>query len=281
MSQDLKEQEAQLMILLALRKVGQTCIYRAQTSKESWDLLRTRYSGGGGLRTVTVSLLSQVLLATFSDTEPLWPQLDAAIFAAQKLESVNLAIHDIVLAYLLALRLPESYSTLRTVLSGSGSTEISSKWVADQIIAEEHHQIAESGGARPPFSPRLRRTSRGETRMTRSVPTAKGRGTRNRISASSRRSKRSRRPPKLTVLTATTPHPPAPAILPASTATVLIARTDAPPSDGIVRLYRAIAVPPPIPRRQTHAYHPPFPSYRRRPRGRKLHPDLGGDSSTL
>ena len=62
---------------------------------------------------MTVSLLSQVLLATFSDTEPLWPQLDAAVFAAQKLESVNLAIHDIALAYLLALRLPESYSTLR------------------------------------------------------------------------------------------------------------------------------------------------------------------------
>ena len=140
----LKDREAQLMILLALRKVDQMCIYRTQTSKESWDLLRTRYSGGGGLR--TVSFLSEVLLATFSDTEPLWPQLDAVIFAAQKLESVNLAIHDVVLAYLLALRLPESYSTLRTVLTSSDSTKISSGWVVDQVIAEEHHRISQSGG---------------------------------------------------------------------------------------------------------------------------------------
>ena len=45
-----KDQEAQLTILLALKKVGQKCIFRATTSKEYWDRLSTRYSGGGDRR---------------------------------------------------------------------------------------------------------------------------------------------------------------------------------------------------------------------------------------
>ncbi len=55
----LKNQEVQLMILLASKKVGQKCIYRTQTSKDSWDRLKTRYSTGGDWRTVL--LLEQFL----------------------------------------------------------------------------------------------------------------------------------------------------------------------------------------------------------------------------
>ena len=69
----IKDQEAQLMILLALKKVGQKCVFRATTSKEYWDRLANRYSDGGDRR--TVSLLEQVLLTTFKDSELVLLQL--------------------------------------------------------------------------------------------------------------------------------------------------------------------------------------------------------------
>ena len=111
----LKDQEAQLTILLALKPVDQKSIYHARTLKECWDRLHTCYSGGDNGRTVL--LLEQVFLATLKDSEPLQPQLDGIIFAAQQLKSVNLAISDRVLAFWLESRLPDSYDTLRTVLT--------------------------------------------------------------------------------------------------------------------------------------------------------------------
>jgi hypothetical protein len=145
----IKDQEARLMILLALKKVSQKCVYRAKTSKQYWDHICARYSGSGDRR--TVSLLEQVLLASLKDLEPLQPQLDSIIFATQQLESVNLDLSDRMLAYLIALRLPDSYSMLRTVLTTSDPTKITSKWVADQVIAEEHHRIVQSGGTATAF----------------------------------------------------------------------------------------------------------------------------------
>ena len=145
----LKDQEAQLMLLKALKEPGQKCIYRAQTSKESWGLLKARYSGGSDLR--KASLLEKVFCTSLFDTEPLQPQVDAIIYAAHQLESVGETITDSILGYLLVHRLPSSYSTLRTVLISSESPKFSSKWVADQIIAEEHHRISESSGSATMF----------------------------------------------------------------------------------------------------------------------------------
>jgi hypothetical protein len=62
------------MILLTLKKVGQQCIFEAEMAKECWDALEEWYSNGSDRR--KVALLKQLLVATFSDTEPLQPQLD-------------------------------------------------------------------------------------------------------------------------------------------------------------------------------------------------------------
>ena len=140
----LKDQDAQLTIISALKNIGQQCIYPCQTAKESWDTLRARYSDGGNRR--LASLLEQVLKATFTDSEPLQPQLDKVIFANHQLEAANVIIPDIVIAHYIALHLPDSYSTLRTVLTSSDSTKMTSKWVIDQVVAEEHHRITKFDG---------------------------------------------------------------------------------------------------------------------------------------
>ena len=149
-----KDQQAQLMILLTLKKVGQQCIFEAETAKECWDALNERYSNGSNQR--KVALLEQLLVATFSDTEPLQPQLDAIRFAARQLESTGFRFPDAIVAYLIIFRLPPSYDMTRAVLTSSESPRFSSKWVADQIIAEEHRRISQSGNTATVFFAKAR-----------------------------------------------------------------------------------------------------------------------------
>jgi len=140
----LKDQDTQLTIILALKKVRQQCVYPCRTAKENWDMLKARYSDGGNRR--LASFLEQVLKATFTDTEPLQPQLDKVTFANRQLEAAKIIIPDIVITHNIVLHLPESYSTLRTVLTSCNSTNMTSKWVIDQVIAKEHHRITKFGG---------------------------------------------------------------------------------------------------------------------------------------
>ena len=146
----LKDEEAQLVIVLALPKIAQRCIYPAQTAKECWDMLKARYFDGDHGRR-TASLLERFLQATLTDTEALRPQVDRITFTIHQLESRNILIPDVVVAYQLIYRLPNSYSTLRTVLTSSDPAKVTSKWVVDHIIAEEHYRIAQSGGTASAF----------------------------------------------------------------------------------------------------------------------------------
>jgi len=147
----LKDREAQLMILLALKKVGQKCVFRAKTSKEYWDRISSRYSGAGGGNERTVSLLEQFFFMSFKDAEPMQPQVDRCVYAAQQLETVGFPIAENLLAFLLAMRLPESYSMLRTVLTNSDASTITSRWVADRIIGEEQHRLRNFEGTAAAF----------------------------------------------------------------------------------------------------------------------------------
>ena len=75
-----KDREARLMMIAALKKVGQKCIYRATSAKEYWDRIASRYSGTGGGNERTITLLQQFFKASFTDTEPLQPQIDKVFF---------------------------------------------------------------------------------------------------------------------------------------------------------------------------------------------------------
>jgi gag-polypeptide of LTR copia-type/GAG-pre-integrase domain/Integrase core domain/C2H2 zinc-finger len=140
----LKDQEAQLSILLALKQVGQRCMHSTKTSSKSWNILLDWYSGGGDRR--TMSLLEKVYNAKLTDTKSLQSQLDAIMFLAQQLAITGYPIDDRVLGCILAFHLPDSYATLCTVLTTQRTSSVTSKWVTDQILAEEHHHISKTGG---------------------------------------------------------------------------------------------------------------------------------------
>jgi len=137
----LKDREARLMILLALRKVSQNCVFHGTSSKEYWDRITSWYSGTGGGNKCTVSLLQQFFTISFKDSEPMQPQIDHIVCAAQQLKTISFPIDDRLLAFLLAICLPDSYAMLCTIITNSEATNITSKWVADRIIGEERHRL--------------------------------------------------------------------------------------------------------------------------------------------
>ena len=77
-----KDCKARLMMITALKKVGQKCIYRATSAKEYWDRIATCYSGTSSGNERTITLLQQFFKASFTDTKPLQPQIDKVIYVA-------------------------------------------------------------------------------------------------------------------------------------------------------------------------------------------------------
>jgi hypothetical protein len=103
-------------------------------------------------------------MVTFVDTEPLRPQIDSIVLTARQLEFLKLSIDDKVPAYIIALRLPDSYDTLKTILCNTESAKLSSTGVASQILAEEQRRIRTSGGNAVAFYAKAKRLTRTRTR---------------------------------------------------------------------------------------------------------------------
>ena len=95
-----KDQEAQLSILLALKDVGQQCVYSMKTSNESWTILSDWYAGSSDQR--TMSLLEKVYNTKLTDTESLQTQLDNITFSAQQLALAGYPMDNKILGCILA-----------------------------------------------------------------------------------------------------------------------------------------------------------------------------------
>jgi hypothetical protein len=74
-----------------------------------------------------MSLLEKVYNAKLMDTESLQTQLNNITFLAQQLVLTGYPIDDKVLGCILAFRLPNSYATLRTVLTTQRTAAVTSK----------------------------------------------------------------------------------------------------------------------------------------------------------
>jgi len=139
-----KDQEALLQIIVTLKMEGQNCMHNMQTSKECWDRLADQYEGEGNQQ--IIYLLEKLLMTPFLNTEPMQVQLNALTMTTQQLKVAGLSVDDKLLAFLIVLRLPDSYVMLKTVLSSLDSTKATSKGMTSQILAEECRRICSSGG---------------------------------------------------------------------------------------------------------------------------------------
>ena len=139
-----RNQEALLQIVMALKSEGQNCINGVKSSKECWDHLTELYEGEGDQR--IIYLMETLFITPLTDLDPMQPQLVALTQTAQQLVTAGLPVDDKLLAYLLVLRLPPSYATLRTVLSNTERTKITSKGIITQILAKERQRVRAAGG---------------------------------------------------------------------------------------------------------------------------------------
>ncbi|KIL57633.1 hypothetical protein M378DRAFT_16140, partial [Amanita muscaria Koide BX008] len=146
------DKEAKAQICLTLKDEPLNGVLHVETSKATWDKLCERYEGKG--KQTIAYLIGELFRNTFSDESPLEPQLNAMRHKAHILSSLGLKLEDALVAISMVISLPESYSTLRTILM-STEDKLSPDSVVAQVLIEEKSRrnpaaqvalLARSGG---------------------------------------------------------------------------------------------------------------------------------------
>jgi hypothetical protein len=128
------DKEAKAQICLTLKDEPLSGILHVATSKEAWDKLCECYEGKG--KQTQAYLIGELFRNTLSDESPLEPQLNAMRHKAHVLTSLGLKLEDALVAIAIVISLPESYSTLRTILM-STEDKLLPDSVISQILIEE------------------------------------------------------------------------------------------------------------------------------------------------
>jgi hypothetical protein len=148
-----KDRKARIQIATTLRKGPLNLILEAKTAKECWDRIVARYQGRGGRR--IAYLMESFFRVNLTDTEPLEPQLNRLVEAGRNLESINCGVNDKALAYIIIMALPDTLSTLQTILFNKDEATITSEEVIAQILADEERRIHTSGATATAYFAKL------------------------------------------------------------------------------------------------------------------------------
>jgi hypothetical protein len=144
-----KDEEAFCHILMSLKDDSTHYVEKATSSKEAWDALSARYNSRGEER--VVELITQIFRGTFSESEPLEPQIKAITKAARSLEELGTTFNDATLAVALITSLPASLSTLKIILSQTSSNQLTPAYVTEKVRLDERRRINESGESHTAF----------------------------------------------------------------------------------------------------------------------------------
>src|ERR1700730_19446088 len=87
---------------------------KATSVKEAWDALSARYNSHGEER--IVELITQIFWGTFSESEPLEPQIKAITRALCSLEELGTTFNDTTLAVAIITSLLPSLATLKIII---------------------------------------------------------------------------------------------------------------------------------------------------------------------
>ena len=136
-----KDLEALAQISFTLRDGPLAYVLGAKSAKECWERLSTRYEGTQN----AVLLIEELFLSKLSESKALEPQIDRLVHVARTLNTLGFHIEDKAVAYTIALKLPDSMETLRTILSTTEPSEISTEAVVSKIIFDERRRVRASG----------------------------------------------------------------------------------------------------------------------------------------
>jgi hypothetical protein len=130
------DQEAQLQIMTTLNSLLLNYVFDMKTAKEVWDLLRVHYQGNDDLW--QHYLLEHLFTITFHDLDHMEPQIADIMAITCQLTDIDFPVLDQLLASAIRVKLPESWDTLKTVLTNTTGGAQTSKGVISQVLAEEH-----------------------------------------------------------------------------------------------------------------------------------------------
>jgi hypothetical protein len=128
------DKEAKAQICLTLKDEPLSGVLHVATSKEAWDKLCKRYEGKG--KQSMAYIIGELFRNTLSDESPMEPQLIAMRQKSHVLTSLGLTLEDTLVAIAMVISLPESYSTIRTILMSS-EDKLSPDTVVAQVLIEE------------------------------------------------------------------------------------------------------------------------------------------------
>jgi gag-polypeptide of LTR copia-type len=130
------------------------------SAKQCWEKLSAHYKGQG--EQCIIHLINKVFRSTFSDTEPLKPQINALVRAARTITTLGLALEDKLIAFTIISSLPTTLTTLKIILSTSNMSSLFSEYVKSQIILDEQCRIHDSGIGATAFFAKVAKKGKGK-----------------------------------------------------------------------------------------------------------------------
>ena len=94
-----KDHKARAQITLTLKDEPLNSVLFSTNAKDCWDKLSERYEGKGEQK--IVYLIDEVFQSTLSESEPLEPQINALIRAANTISNLGLTLDDKLLSFAL------------------------------------------------------------------------------------------------------------------------------------------------------------------------------------
>jgi hypothetical protein len=106
----------------------------AKDAKETWDRILQRLQGEG--KHSIALLIGELFCSTLSDENPLETQLNAMLQIGYNLHSLGQQLDDSLIAIVMIISLPDSYSTLCSILMAT-DLKLTTQSIKSSILQEE------------------------------------------------------------------------------------------------------------------------------------------------
>jgi gag-polypeptide of LTR copia-type len=113
------------------------------SAQECWNSLLKRYIGKG--ESQVAHLTSDLYCSTLNDLEPMEPQINRILLAAQSLNSLGHHVMDTTLAYQLVMALPDSMEMLKFILYQIEPSDMNTEHISTRILEDQKRCIRTSG----------------------------------------------------------------------------------------------------------------------------------------
>jgi hypothetical protein len=129
-----RELDARVQIQLTLEEEQLSGVMSAITAKDTWDHILRRLQGEG--KHSIALIIGKLFHNTLSDETPLETQLNSMLQLGYNLHALRQTLDDSLIAIAMIISLPDSYSTLHSILMAT-DLKLSTKKIKTSILQEE------------------------------------------------------------------------------------------------------------------------------------------------